>query len=111
VKAHPQLGFAWFNLGFLSLALDAPDQAVVSFEKSVQLGYRPRTSMYDLACAHALSGHATEALAWLDKALEIGFDNWSLLRSDSDIDSLRADPRFRRLLDLARAHERQASNP
>jgi len=110
VVNHPKLGQAWFNLGFASIALGEPDQAVTSFEKSVELGYRKPTSMYNLACAHALSGHGNEALDWLERALSSGFESWSVVRTDADLDNIRHDPRFRKLLETARSHEREARN-
>lgn len=106
VRKHPQLGQAWFNLGFAGIALGHLAQAAPSFQQAIELGYRKPTSMYNVACAHALSGQVDEAFAWLDKALANGFDSWSMLRSDSDLDNLRSDPRFRKLMDAARAHER-----
>ncbi len=110
VKNHPQLGQAWFNLGFARIALDQGDQAVHPFEKAVELGYHKAASLYNLACAHALAGHKDEAFASLDKAVANGFDNWWLIRSDEDLDDIRYDPRFRKYLELARAHERDARN-
>jgi Flp pilus assembly protein TadD len=110
MKNHPQLGQAWFNLGFARIVLGPADQGVRAFEKAVELGYRKGTSMYNLACAHALAGHKDEAFAWLDKAFANGFDSWGLIRSDADLDDVRYDPRFRKYLELARAHERDEWN-
>lgn len=50
---------------------------------------------YNLACSHALCGHPQEALDALEKACALGFDDLALLRKDKDLDSLRAEPRFR----------------
>jgi Flp pilus assembly protein TadD len=105
-RNHPQLGQVWFNLGFAYFALGRGDQAVAPFTRALELGYRKRSSTYNVACAHALAGHKEEAYAWLDRALAGGFDNWWLLRQDADLDALRADPRFAKYLELARAHER-----
>lgn len=35
-----------------------------------------------------------EAFAWLDRALEAGFDDWARLRADKDLERCRQDPRF-----------------
>ena len=106
VRRHPSVGLAWFNLGFAKLALGQPDQAVAPFEKAILLNHRKATSMYNLACAHALSHHVDEAFAWLDRAVNAGFDNFWLLRQDEDLDELRGDPRFRKFVDLARAQQK-----
>ena len=52
---------------------------------------------YNLACSCSLTGRAEEALAVLQEAIGLGFDDLALLRKDTDLDPLRADPRFRAL--------------
>lgn len=58
---------------------------------------------YNLACMEALSGNATAAFEALDRAIERGFTNADHARSDPDLESLRADPRFAKALDAMRA--------
>jgi len=101
---YPQLGLAWFNRGFAHFALGEPEQAVRPFEKAVELGYRRIDSMYNVACAHALSNHPDQAFVWLDRAVAAGFDNWWSITKDEDLDPLRGDPRFQKYLNLARSH-------
>ncbi len=55
-------------------------------------------SLYNLACAFALTGRTDQALEALEDARAAGFDLAAPMRSDSDLDSLRADPRFAELL-------------
>ena len=50
---------------------------------------------YNLACACALAGRDDEALRALRAAYELGFDDLNLVRQDSDLDSVRGDPRFK----------------
>jgi len=68
----------------------------------------PRDSRvrYNLACSCALTGRADEALQHLREACELGFDDLNLLHRDRDLDTLRADPRFREIeRDVARRHK------
>src|SRR5262249_18350454 len=51
-------------------------------------------NLYNSACAYALLGRKDEALAWLEKALNARFAEQETLEKDTDLDSLRADPRF-----------------
>jgi tetratricopeptide (TPR) repeat protein len=106
-RKYPNLGLAWFNLGFAYLALDQGAQAVKPYERAVALNYRKGTSTYNLACAHAMAGQIDQAFTWLDRAFASGFDNWHLIREDADLDALRTDPRFRRYLELARNNEKK----
>jgi hypothetical protein len=54
--------------------------------------------MYNIGCANALKGQKNEALGWLEKALAAGFTQEGLLSTDSDLDPLRGEPRFKKLL-------------
>ena len=53
---------------------------------------------YNCACGHALLGEKTIALDWLEKAVEIGWKDADHLEKDSDLDSLRDDERYKKLV-------------
>lgn len=54
---------------------------------------------YNAACLEALAGNADEALTLLHRALELNqTEIREYLENDSDLDSLRGDPRFQELL-------------
>ncbi len=54
--------------------------------------------LYNTACVYALGGLAEEAIRGLDRALENGFGHREWLEHDSDLDSIRGDPRFQALM-------------
>ncbi|MSR46541.1 MAG: hypothetical protein EXS13_05695 [Planctomycetes bacterium] len=56
---------------------------------------------YNLACISAIQGQREQALDHLRKAIQRGFDDSRWLLEDGDFTSLRADPEFRRLVDLS----------
>ena len=103
VKAHPTLGIAWYNLGYAQLMADRPEAAAGSLRKALDLGYRKPTTLYNLACAEARSGNVDKAFERLFAAIDAGFDSADHMKSDSDLDSLRNDARFRKALAQARA--------
>jgi len=53
---------------------------------------------YNVACASAKKGDTTEALAWLLRALELGFNDREALLADPDIEVLRSLPEFEALV-------------
>jgi Flp pilus assembly protein TadD len=104
--SHPQIGRAWFNLGFAGIKGELPAEAASAFRKALDLKYRPPTTMYNLACSFALLDQKDVAFSWLFKAIEAGVDdNGSLIRWDDDLDNLRGDPRYRQALRMARKQE------
>jgi tetratricopeptide (TPR) repeat protein len=107
-KAHPTLGIAWYNLGYAQLMGDRPEAAAASLGRALGLGYRTPTTQYNLACAEARSGNTDKAFDHLFAAIDAGFDGAEHMRSDSDLDAIRKDPRFRQAVAKARARSKGA---
>ncbi|HYC90190.1 MAG TPA: M56 family metallopeptidase [Thermoanaerobaculia bacterium] len=98
VQKHPRSGRAWFNLGFTSLqARDFPT-AIDAFHRASDLGYRPGTSAYNIACAYALQENRDAAFQWLEKARTAGFDVADHADDDEDLNALHRDPRWREVV-------------
>jgi hypothetical protein len=53
---------------------------------------------YNLACAEAMSGRENAALDALEKAVETGFDDVQLMKSDEDLESIRGTERYQKLV-------------
>lgn len=53
---------------------------------------------YNLACSYALLGQTKEALATLEKAIELGYHDFAYLLRDKDLKNLHSDPTFRSLI-------------
>ena len=58
--------------------------------------------LYNVACFHALLGHREEALTALEGAVDGGFYEPGHMADDSDLDSLRSDPRYSAALAMAK---------
>jgi tetratricopeptide (TPR) repeat protein len=56
------------------------------------------TAHYNLACRYALLKQRDEAITALRKAVELGYRDFEFMQEDHDLDSIRKDPRFRKLL-------------
>ena len=56
------------------------------------------TAHYNLACRLALLKQRDKALTALRKAVELGYRDFAFMQEDHDLDSIRKDPRFRRLV-------------
>ena len=61
---------------------------------------RPKDALahYNLACNLALLKQADQALDTLRQALELGYRDFPYIHRDRDLDSVRKDPRFRKLI-------------
>lgn len=67
-------------------------------KKLVALRPDDSTARYNLACRYALLKQPDLALATLRQAIELGYRDFHYMEEDPDLDSIRKDPRFRKLL-------------
>ena len=56
------------------------------------------TAHYNLACRYALLQQPDLALTTLRRAIELGYRDFRYMDEDRDLDSIRKDPRFRKLV-------------
>lgn len=88
-----------YEIGLTSLRLRQLPLSIEHFQRALDLLPQDSNTLYNLACAHALAGNTDRALETLSAAFEEGFDDVNLARNDRDLESLRDDPRFERMLE------------
>jgi len=101
LRANPNNGRGWFNFGYALHYSREHSRAIQAFGQAIQFGYRKPTSLYNIACGHAMMGNRDAAFEWLEKSVDAGFDIEGYINSDDDLDSLRSDPRFKRFSRMA----------
>lgn len=77
------------------------EQALALTKQAYDTSSKSSIVLYNLACFNALLGNKDEALTWLEKAVKGGFYAPSKIASDSDLASLRGEPRYVTALDKA----------
>lgn len=76
-------------------------QAIPAYQKALELGAGvPGNQAYNIACCYALLGDKESALNWLEKAFALGFRRLENAQTDSDLQTLRDNPRFLKLVGL-----------
>ncbi len=98
VKADPDDGESWYHLGSAYHHLENYQKAAGAYAKADSLNYLPAFTLYNAASVHSLMNRKDESIRLLQRAIDAGFRQVELLRTDSDFDSLRKDPRFQQLL-------------
>jgi tetratricopeptide (TPR) repeat protein len=96
-RKEPRTGGEWFGRGYQLHSSDRYLEAIAAFQHAIDLGYRKETAMYNIACGYSLLNDKENAFSWLQRALDSGFNDTERLASDSDLDPLRTDQRFKNM--------------
>lgn len=81
-------------------------QSAHLFEAAFAAGLSRSDDAYNAACSYALARDASRALAYLDRAVNLGFRDPEQMKNDSGLTSLRGDRKFPLLVDHATANKR-----
>jgi len=96
---HSLEAWALKNRGNCYLRLDRCADAIADFEKAARKEESYRSQLYySIACLYSsVLNETDEAVLYLKKAIDAGFDDFELMGYDADLDGVRHDPRFEAL--------------
>lgn len=99
VRINPAHGNAHYDLGNLFSEQGHFEEAIRHLSEAVHI--QPHGAVpacYNLACIYARQNMKEEAIIWLKKAVDGGFNRWDLLINDKDMENIREDPYYRDLI-------------
>lgn len=105
VRGWQALAGLWHDVGEHAKAVECYDKALPTVKKLVEEKSWPPDILslvyYNRACSLAALGRKKEAVADLEKALSTGGISAKTLENDKELDPLRKNPSFRKLLESA----------
>lgn len=99
---------AWQTLGTCYHRMKNWEKAIAAHTRAAEFEEVRKESLYNLACAKAMSGDKPGALQALRKAVEAGFSDAGVLARDEDLQSLRDDKDFRAIQNAMAANAADA---
>ena len=98
VEANDKIGPAWFFLGY-TLHMDGKlDEALKAHKKAAEFDQFAPVATYNVACVYSLQKKTDQAIKALEKAIKLGFNNVDQIEDDSDMDNIRKDKRFVKIM-------------
>jgi uncharacterized Ntn-hydrolase superfamily protein len=94
---YAEMNYAW-NEGWTAFTQKRFAEALVAQERAAKLGANVPEVIYDLAVIRLAAGKRAEALEALARALQMNPKLKTQAERDHDLDALRDDPGFKRLL-------------
>jgi Flp pilus assembly protein TadD len=98
IARHPQNLDALAELGHVYTRQGSTAKGLEVDRSLVRLAPQNATAHYNLACSLALTGDIALAIASLERAIELGYDDAEFMSRDADLAALRGDARFEMLV-------------
>lgn len=97
LAAAPDDGAALGRRGLALLGLGRAEEALASYQRQFELGWRPAVALYNQACCWVRLGERANALLCLEEAAALDPDTVEMAEVDPDLAELRGEPRFESL--------------
>ena len=110
-KSDPDDAIAWYRRGYALHALEDRVSAMEAHGRTVEFDSVKAKSLYNLACALTLTNRSDEALNALERAINAGFEDSRLLKTDSDLALIRNHPSFARLIEKVAENSSASDRP
>lgn len=104
VELGARSSMTYGQIAWAQLNLNKNDDAVRSYQRAFEAGIPPGPNTrgfayYNMACAYARLKDLDKAFEMLNKAVDEGLAGRNTYERDPDLEALRPDPRFAKLLD------------
>ena len=86
------------NLAFVYAIQKDYENAVLTLKKLTALQPDNSKTYYNLASLYALQNNVEESIKWLRSAIDKGYKNWVLIKTDKDLDNIRSSAEYKELI-------------
>ncbi|MBI3398648.1 MAG: tetratricopeptide repeat protein [Deltaproteobacteria bacterium] len=90
---------AFVNRGLAYSYKRQHDRAIEDYNKAIALNPNNALPYYNFACMYSLKGDKLKACDHFSKTVEKGFKNWEYFKKDSDLDNIRNDDCYKRIME------------
>jgi Tfp pilus assembly protein PilF len=99
IRKFPKYDTAYSNRAVAYMQQRKFNKAMDDLQEAVRINPDNPTTHYNFTCLYSLDRQIDRSLDSLDKTLELGFNDYDALRNDPDLNNVRRDPEFRKILE------------
>lgn len=100
LKIDPDYALSYYDLGvILAKQSSRAAEAMVCFDRAIEIDPDLGWAYYCIACLKAVAGKKRAALVYLKKAFEKGVSDRKHIAKDADLDPIRGEAAFKRLME------------
>ena len=74
------------------------DRALSFYQQMIAFEPENAATAYNIACMNARLNQVEESIKWLRKAVNSGYNNWDLIRTDQDLENIRGSKYYKDLI-------------
>lgn len=86
------------NLAMAYAAGRQYDRALAAFKKLIELDPGNSGNYYNISVLYALQNNVPQSITWLKKAIDRGYQNWDLIKTDKDLANIRSSEEYKNLV-------------
>ncbi len=94
ISINPENSTPYENLGFLFYINGEYEKCIEANKKWIVISPDDNLSYYNIACLYSLLNKPNDAIEWLEKAIQKGFNNFEKLKSDEDLKNAKNSEAF-----------------
>ena len=98
LSIQPGFAQALHSLSIVYAIKGQYDQAISSFKKIIELLPENDSAYYNIACMYAQQNEIEKSIDWLKKAINRGYNNWELIKTDKDLENIRGSSYYKELI-------------
>jgi tetratricopeptide (TPR) repeat protein len=99
IRLDPKTGLAFIRRGDAWSQKKEYDKAIKDLDEAIRLDAKSGYAFYVKACCFALQSKSDVAIENLQRAIELDFRDFEQMKQDTDLDSIRNDPRYKKLIE------------
>jgi tetratricopeptide (TPR) repeat protein len=99
--ADAKNGRAWYRLGVALHGTGQQEKAISALQRALEAGAPNFMAEYQIAVAYGSLQNKEKAFEYLEKAMRDGYGQPEQMQSEMDLQALRGDPRFAKLVEQA----------
>jgi tetratricopeptide (TPR) repeat protein len=106
ISIQPQFTPALKQLAEVYALNENYEMALALFSEVVELEPNKPDAYYRIACIYSKLNRVEESVNWLSKAINGGFDNWELLKTDNKLENIRDSLAYQDLIRSLNANDK-----
>ena len=71
------------------------DSALPIFKQVIEILPGHAKTYYNIACLYALQHEIEKSIEWLKAAIQLGYDNWALIKTDTDLENIMQSAEYK----------------